>query len=36
MKIKKDLGWKPTYTKLEYIISSAFEWHKKHPKGYSS
>ncbi|HKP51888.1 MAG TPA: UDP-glucose 4-epimerase GalE [Chloroflexia bacterium] len=28
------LGWKPEYPGLEEIISSAWEWHKRHPMGY--
>lgn len=30
----KKLGWKPRYTKLEDIVSSAWEWHRKHPHGF--
>ncbi|HUV50566.1 MAG TPA: UDP-glucose 4-epimerase GalE [Anaerolineae bacterium] len=30
----QELGWKPKYAKLEDIVSSAWEWHKKHPNGY--
>jgi UDP-glucose 4-epimerase len=33
-KIKRDLGWKPRFAELEQIVSSAWEWHKKHPAGY--
>lgn len=33
-KIKKNLGWKPQYSSLETIISSAWKWHKNHPNGY--
>jgi len=33
-KIKKELGWKPKYSDLGTIIKSAWEWHKKHPRGY--
>jgi len=33
-KIRKELGWIPKYTKLEDIISSAWEWRKKHLNGY--
>ena len=33
-KIKKDFDWTPKYS-LEDIINAAFEWHKKHPKGYN-
>jgi UDP-glucose 4-epimerase len=31
----KELGWKPKYPKLEDIVSTAWEWHKKHPTGYA-
>ena len=30
-----ELGWKPKYAKLEDIVSTAWEWHKAHPKGYA-
>jgi UDP-glucose 4-epimerase len=33
-KIMNELGWKPTRTNLEEILSSAWEWHKSHPNGY--
>ena len=33
-KIKRELGWKPEHDNLYEIISSAWEWHKSHPKGY--
>jgi UDP-glucose 4-epimerase len=32
--IIRDLGWKPRFAELEQIVSSAWEWHKKHPAGY--
>ena len=35
-KAKKILGWKPEYADLEYIIASAWKWHKNHPKGYEN
>src|SRR6266550_8601113 len=31
----RDLGWKPKYPQLEDIISTAWNWHKIHPNGYS-
>jgi UDP-glucose 4-epimerase len=34
-KAMRELGWKPKYPKLEDIISTAWAWHKAHPKGYS-
>lgn len=33
--IKRDLGWEPRYPTLDSIISSAWEWHSRHPHGYS-
>lgn len=30
-----ELGWKPKYPKLEDIVSTAWEWHKSHPTGYT-
>ncbi len=33
-KIKTELKWIPQYSDLETIISTAWEWHKAHPKGY--
>jgi len=33
-RIKRELGWKPQHDDLTEIISSAWVWHKWHPKGY--
>lgn len=33
-KIKKELGWEPKYTNLQDILSSAWDWHTSHPRGY--
>jgi UDP-glucose 4-epimerase len=33
-KIKQELRWIPRYPDLETIVESAWEWHRKHPKGY--
>ena len=33
-KIKRELGWKPEHDNLHEIISSAWEWHQSHPRGY--
>ncbi len=33
--IHKQLGWEAKHSSLEEIISSAWDWHRKHPKGYS-
>jgi len=35
-KIRKELGWSPQYPDLESIITSAWEWHQKHPHGYEA
>jgi len=32
--VKSELEWKPQFTDLETIISTAWEWYKKHPRGY--
>jgi UDP-glucose 4-epimerase len=34
-KICTETGWKPEYPSLETIIKTAWEWHSRHPKGYS-
>ena len=34
-KAKAELGWKPRFPKLEQIVSTAWEWHRKHPSGYA-
>jgi UDP-glucose 4-epimerase len=34
-KAKRELGWKPQYPRLEDIVASAWQWHSKHPLGYS-
>ena len=33
-RIMSELGWKPTHTNMQEILSSAWEWHKSHPNGY--
>jgi UDP-glucose 4-epimerase len=33
-KIKKELGWTPKYPDLSSIVNTAWQWHRKHPKGY--
>src|SRR5215471_11727300 len=33
-KAVSELGWKPKFPKLEDIVSTAWEWHKKNPTGY--
>ena len=34
-KIKRVLGWKPEHDDLHEIMSSAWDWHRSHPKGYT-
>jgi UDP-glucose 4-epimerase len=33
-KIKQELRWIPRYPDLEIIVKTAWEWHRKHPRGY--
>lgn len=33
-KAKRELGWKPTYTTIDDIVASAWEWHQANPNGY--
>jgi len=33
-KAKKLLGWKPKFTDVKEVISTAWGWHKNHPDGY--
>ncbi|MBK7997572.1 MAG: UDP-glucose 4-epimerase GalE [Verrucomicrobia bacterium] len=33
-KARNELGWNPKYPKLEEIVSTAWEWHVRHPNGY--
>jgi UDP-glucose 4-epimerase len=35
-KIRHELGWQPRYPSIEQIVASAWEWHSRHPNGYSS
>lgn len=34
-KAKQELGWKPGFNRVEDIIASAWNWHRKNPDGYS-
>ena len=34
-KIRRELGWKPKYPKLDDIIASAWDWMQEHPHGYA-
>jgi UDP-glucose 4-epimerase len=33
-KIRRELGWVPKYPELRPIVASAWEWHRRHPRGY--
>lgn len=33
-KIREELGWQPEQSTVEEVISSAWQWHQKNPKGY--
>ena len=35
-KIRRELGWQPVHTDLKDMVSSAWEWHRSHPKGYDT
>lgn len=32
---RRELNWEPKYPELEAIITSAWEWHQRHPNGYT-
>jgi UDP-glucose 4-epimerase len=34
-KAREVLGWRPQFPELEKIIESAWNWHQRHPDGYS-
>jgi len=34
-KLKKMLGWEATHSSLDEIVSSAWAWRQKHPRGYA-
>jgi UDP-glucose 4-epimerase len=35
-KAQQTLGWRPEYVEIEPIIRTAWNWHSRHPHGYSS
>lgn len=35
-KLRRELGWQPQHPELESIISSAWDWRRRHPDGYSN
>jgi len=34
-KIQQELGWQPRFDDLEAIVTSAWQWHQRHPNGFS-
>jgi UDP-glucose 4-epimerase len=34
-RIRKELGWRPRYPDLDYIVASAWDWHRSMPDGYA-
>lgn len=35
-KARRELGWEPRRSDLQTILRDAWEWHRKHPRGYAS
>lgn len=35
-RIRRELGWQPSHSNLDDMVSSAWEWHRSHPKGYDT
>jgi len=35
-RIREELGWTPRYPDLDTIVSTAWEWHRKHPRAYAA
>lgn len=33
-KAKRELGWVPRYSRLEEILETAWNWHRRHPEGF--
>ena len=33
-KVRRELGWSPRYAELKPIIETAWNWHRRHPRGY--
>ncbi len=33
-KVQRELGWKPRYAELKPILETAWNWHRRHPRGY--
>jgi UDP-glucose 4-epimerase len=35
-KARRELGWQPRYAELRPIVETAWQWHRRHPRGYQS
>ncbi len=33
-KARRDLGWSPRFPDIDTIVATAWNWHRRHPKGY--
>jgi UDP-glucose 4-epimerase len=33
-KARSELGWTPKFPKIEQIVATAWDWHRRHPEGY--
>ncbi len=33
---QRTLGWAPRYSELDWIVATAWQWHRQHPQGYRS
>jgi UDP-glucose 4-epimerase len=33
-KALRELDWQPKFPKLEDIVTTAWDWHRRHPQGY--
>ncbi|HKQ36887.1 MAG TPA: UDP-glucose 4-epimerase GalE, partial [Verrucomicrobiae bacterium] len=33
-KARRELDWNPKFPKLEQIVATAWDWHRRHPEGY--
>jgi UDP-glucose-4-epimerase GalE len=33
-KVRRELGWSPRYPDLKPVVETAWNWHRRHPKGY--
>jgi UDP-glucose 4-epimerase len=35
-RIRRDLGWEPQFRDLDAIVDSAWQWRRRHPRGYAT